>query len=77
MSKYTTEVRYICEHYAGLNESTGFEDVDEIVEKARHKIFLNYPIFDENHRAVRFCTSWATKQENVDALCIALEKILG
>lgn len=51
MSKYTTEVRYICEHYAGLNESTGFEDVDEIVEKARHKIFLNYPIFDENHRA--------------------------
>ena len=51
MSKYTTEVRYICEHYAGLNESTGFEDVDEIVEKARHKIFSNYPIFDENHRA--------------------------
>ena len=27
------------------------KDVDEIVEKARHKIFLNYPIFDENHRA--------------------------
>lgn len=51
MSKYTTEVRYICEHYAGLNESTGFEDVDEIVEKARKKIFSNYPIFDENHRA--------------------------
>lgn len=51
MSKYTTEVRYICEHYAGLTESTGFEDVDEIVEKARHKIFSNYPIFDENHRA--------------------------
>ena len=35
MSKYTTEVRYICEHYAGLNESTGFEDVDEIVETIR------------------------------------------
>lgn len=51
MSKYTTEVRYICEHYAGLTESTGFEDVDEIVEKARKKIFSNYPIFDENHRA--------------------------
>ena len=27
---------------------------------------------DENHRAVRFCTSWATKQESVDALCDAL-----
>ena len=27
---------------------------------------------DEKHRAVRFCTSWATKQESVDALCDAL-----
>lgn len=51
MSKYTTEIRYICEHYAGLNESTGFEDVDEVVEAARSKIFSNYPIFDESHRA--------------------------
>ena len=51
MSKYTTEVRYICEYYAGLTKSTGYEDIDEIVEKARHKIFSNYPIFDENHRA--------------------------
>ena len=31
---------------------------------------------DEAHRAVRFCTSWATKQENVDALCRALKRIL-
>ena len=51
MAKYTTEIRSICEHYAGLTESTGFEDVDEIVEKARRKIFQNYPIFNENHRA--------------------------
>ena len=28
---------------------------------------------DESHRAVRFCTSWATTQENVDLLCAALE----
>ncbi len=27
---------------------------------------------DETHRAVRFCTSWATEQSNVDALCDAL-----
>ncbi len=27
---------------------------------------------DDNHRAVRFCTSWATKQTDVDALCDAL-----
>ena len=30
-------------------------------------------IVDENHKAVRFCTSWATTQESVDALCEALE----
>ena len=29
---------------------------------------------DSTHRAVRFCTSWATKQESVDALCEALIK---
>ena len=51
MAKYTTEIRSICEHYAGLTESTGFEDVDDIIEKARSKIFQNYPIFNENHRA--------------------------
>lgn len=51
MAKYTTEIRSICEHYAGLTESTGFEDVDEIIEKSRGKIFQNYPIFNENHRA--------------------------
>lgn len=27
---------------------------------------------DENHTIVRFCTSWSTKEENVDALCEAL-----
>ena len=30
---------------------------------------------DATHRAVRFCTSWATKQEDVDALCKALEDL--
>ena len=28
---------------------------------------------DECHRAVRFCTSWATTQTAIDALCAALE----
>ncbi len=31
---------------------------------------------DETHRAVRFCTSWATKPENTQALCDALGEIL-
>ena len=30
---------------------------------------------DETHSAVRFCTSWATKHENVDLLCAALENL--
>lgn len=52
MSKYTTEVRFICEKFAGLDESKGFTKVDDIVEKARHSIFEKYPIFDENYRSV-------------------------
>lgn len=30
---------------------------------------------DDEHRAVRFCTSWATTGENVDALCCTLEEL--
>lgn len=53
MSKYTTEVRYICETYAGLTESADMPRVDEIIELARSKIFdFDYPIFDEEYRQV-------------------------
>lgn len=52
LSKYTTEVRYICERFSGLDESQGFTKVDDIVEKARHSIFEKYPIFDENYRGI-------------------------
>lgn len=30
---------------------------------------------DSEHRVVRFCTSWATTEESVDALCCALRRI--
>lgn len=53
MSKYTTEVRYICETEAGLDESKGYNDVNEIISLARPKIFnFSYPIYDENYRSV-------------------------
>lgn len=53
MSKYTTEVRFICEHYAGYDSSQGLYKVDEIIRKSRSKIFdFSYPIFDENYRSV-------------------------
>ena len=39
MGKYTTEVRYICETYAGLDESVGYDSIDEVIDKAYPKIF--------------------------------------
>lgn len=30
---------------------------------------------DMTHRAVRFCTSWATTQENTDALCAEMKRL--
>lgn len=51
MSKYTTEVRYICESAAGLTESAEFNQVDSIIEKAAPIIFnFAWPIFDETYR---------------------------
>lgn len=53
MSKYTTEVRFVCEMYAGLTESTGLSGVDNVIEQARSKVFdFAYPIFDEAYRSV-------------------------
>lgn len=53
MSKYTTELRYVCEHYAGLDESEGYDKIAEIIDKARPHIFDQpYPIFDETYRSV-------------------------
>lgn len=53
MSKYTTEVRFICETAAGLSESKGYNDVNEIIANARESIFsFDYPIFDEEYRSV-------------------------
>lgn len=55
MSVYTTEVRYICEYEAGLLESTGYNDIDAVVEKSWDKIFKKFPIFDETYRKT-LCT---------------------
>lgn len=53
MSKYTTELRYICESYAGLNESVGYSKINEVISKASKKIFdFDYPIFDEKYRDI-------------------------
>lgn len=52
MSRYTTEVRYICESLAGLNKSVGYSNVNEVIEKSRNRIFPPFEIFDESYRPV-------------------------
>lgn len=53
MSKYTTEIRFICETASGLGESKGYTDIDTIITNAIPKIFnFTFPIFDENYRTV-------------------------
>ena len=50
MSRYTTELRYICENlYDGQNHDA--LDIDEIITDVVPKIFnFNFPIFDETYR---------------------------
>jgi hypothetical protein len=51
VSKYTTEVRFICEQKAGLEGSVGASDVDEVLSKSWNKVITsNFAIFDEAYR---------------------------
>lgn len=53
MSKYTTEVRYICEVAAGLVESADYTGVEDVIKKALPVVFdFSFPIFDESYRSV-------------------------
>ena len=56
MSKYTTEVRFICEQAADYDASQNYAKVSEIIDKAIPKVFdFDFPIFDETYRNV-LCT---------------------
>ncbi len=49
---------------------------DSVLDKLSEAYgFCEQQRMDENHRAVRFCTSWATCEENVQALCDDLRKL--
>lgn len=51
---------------------------DAVLEKLSEKyVFCEQERVDETHRAVRFCTSWATRPEAVDALCADLCRLCG
>ena len=51
MAEYTTEVRHICENYANLTESQGYNSIASILNNSWDKVFdFDFPIFDENYR---------------------------
>lgn len=53
MSKYTTEVRFICETNAGLEHSEGYKSINQIITNSMDKVFdFEFPIFDEAYRPV-------------------------
>ena len=67
-------------HYPLLVESTTNQIFpilpDTLLEElSREFVFCEQERVDQTHRAVRFCTSWATTDENVEALCQALERL--
>ena len=48
---------------------------DKCLEQlAKEFCFTEMERVSDTHRAIRFCTSWATTEENVDKLCDALRK---
>lgn len=50
---------------------------DSVLAKLDEKyVYCEQERVDDTHRAVRFCTSWATKEENVYALCADLVKLM-
>lgn len=50
---------------------------DLLDELGKDFTFVEQQRIDECRRAVRFCTSWATSQENMESLCAALTRISG
>ncbi len=48
---------------------------DAVLQELGKKfVFTEQERVDASHRAVRFCTSWATSEQNVEELCAALKK---
>ena len=51
MSVYTTQLRYICEEYAGKKESVPYSQTPAVIAAARPKIFdFSYPLYDPAYK---------------------------
>ena len=48
-----------------------------LTELGKEFTFVEQERVSPTHRAVRFCTSWATTEENTDALCACLRRLAG
>ena len=46
---------------------------DLLAKLSENFTYTMQQVVDDTHKAVRFCTSWATTPESVDALCQAIE----
>lgn len=53
MSKYTTELRFICEELTGYDESQSYSQTNQIIQKSAPLIFdFSYPIYDNSYKSV-------------------------
>ena len=41
---------------------------EKLKEFAKHVAYSQWALVDENHTAIRLCTSWATTEETIDAV---------
>ena len=81
--KLADRIRAACDELGGSYLVPGITNQifpilsDEVLEQlAKDFCFTEMERVSPTHRAIRFCTSWATTQENVDALCNALRKLV-
>ena len=73
MSKYTTELRFICETLAGLKESVGYADTAHVIEQAAPIIFsFPFPIDDEAYRPIlerKIIRHYYTREISEETVC--------
>ncbi len=67
------KIKYLVENQT--NQVFPILSNEQIAKLGEKYAFSMMEPVDENHRVVRFCTSWATKEENVIALCEDIAKI--
>lgn len=65
---------FTLQYDTGTNQQFPVLSEDVKAKLSEHFTFANWEKLDKKHSVVRFCTSWATKREDVDKLIFALNK---